>query len=150
VLRTGVGNADAAELAVDELAAINEELVLDEAAAEDEELELDPILDELEIEDDDEVGLVVDVVDPALLLLDEEEEGDEDERTGMELLSEIAGDRLALDEEAAAWLVRDDRLAELLETTEEIEVLTLLILLVTLLSGDWDTRTCLKQENQSR
>jgi hypothetical protein len=55
VLRTGVGNADAAELVVDELVAIDEELVLDEAAAEDGELELDPMLDELEIEDDDEV-----------------------------------------------------------------------------------------------
>jgi hypothetical protein len=40
VLRTGVGNADAAEL------------VLDEAAAEDGGLELDPILNELEIEAD--------------------------------------------------------------------------------------------------
>jgi hypothetical protein len=38
-----------------------------------------------------------------LLMLDEEEEeGDEDEPTGMELLSEIADDRLATDEEAAA------------------------------------------------
>jgi hypothetical protein len=55
VLRTGVGNADAAELVVEELAAIDDELVLDEAAAEDRELELNPILDELEIEDGDEV-----------------------------------------------------------------------------------------------
>jgi hypothetical protein len=57
VLRTGVGNADAAELVVDELAAIDKELVLDDAAAEDGELELelDPILDELETEDDGEV-----------------------------------------------------------------------------------------------
>jgi hypothetical protein len=55
VLRTGVGNADAAELVVDELAAIDEELVLDDAAAEDGELELDPILVELAIEDDGEV-----------------------------------------------------------------------------------------------
>jgi hypothetical protein len=43
VLRTGVGNEDAAEL------------VLNEAAAEDGGLELDPILDELEVEDDGEV-----------------------------------------------------------------------------------------------
>jgi hypothetical protein len=55
VLRIGVGNADAAELVVDELAAIDEELVLDDAAAEDGELELDPILVELAIEDDGEV-----------------------------------------------------------------------------------------------
>jgi hypothetical protein len=90
------------------------------------------------------------VVDPALLILDEEEEGDEDEVTGMELLSEVADDRLALDEEAAAWLSRDDVLAELLGTTEGIEVLTLLILLVTLLSGGSNIRTCLKWQNQSR
>jgi hypothetical protein len=43
VLRTGVGNEDAAEL------------VLDKAAAEDGGLELDPILEELEIEDDSEI-----------------------------------------------------------------------------------------------
>jgi hypothetical protein len=85
-----------------------------------------------------------------LLILDEEEEGDEDETTGVELLSEIADDRLAPDEEAAAWLSRDDVLAELLETTEGIDVLTLLILLVTLLSGHLDILTCLKRQNQSR
>jgi hypothetical protein len=90
------------------------------------------------------------VVDPALLILDEEEEDDKGEVTGTELLSEITDDRLALDEEAAAWLSRDDVLAELLEITEGIDALTLLILLVFLLLGDSDTHTCPKGRNQSR
>jgi hypothetical protein len=85
-----------------------------------------------------------------LLMLDEEEEGDEDEPTGMELLSEIADDRLAMDEEAAARLFKDDVLAELLEFTEGIDVLMLLILSVEWLSGRSIIRTCLKRQNQSR
>jgi hypothetical protein len=68
----------------------------------------------------------------------------------MELLSEIADDRLAMDEEAAARLFKDDVLAELLEFTEGIDVLMLLILSVEWLSGRSIIRTCLKRQNQSR
>jgi hypothetical protein len=85
-----------------------------------------------------------------LLMLDEEEEGDKEEPTGMELLSEIADDRLAMDEEAAVRLFKDDVLAELLEITEGIDVLMLLILSVEWLSGRSIIRTCLKRQNQSR
>jgi hypothetical protein len=85
-----------------------------------------------------------------LLMLDEEEEGDKEEPTGMELLSEIADDRLAMNEEAAARLFKDDVLAELLEFTEGIDVLMLLILSVEWLSGRSIIRTCLKRQNQSR
>jgi hypothetical protein len=87
----------------------------------------------------------------ALLKPDEEEEGgNEDELAGVELLGEIVDGRLALDEEAASWLFKDDVAAELLGITEGIDVLMLLVLLVTLLSVSSNIRTCLKRQNQSR
>jgi hypothetical protein len=92
----------------------------------------------------------VDVVDPALLVLDEEEEDDEDELARVELLGEIVGDRLALYEEAAAWLFEDDGLTELLAIAEGIDVLTLSILSVERFSGRSNIHTCLRRQNQSR
>lgn len=119
------------------------ELVLaeEEAVAADEgELELIEKLDELRldrVEDDDNndddkdkeedagVGLVVDlkelddVVEKAMLNLDEVEDGEVNETTGLELLDEDVEDmpatdelpRLELDEEAAFRLFQDDELA---------------------------------------
>jgi hypothetical protein len=141
------------------------ELVLDEGALEDEELELVRVLEDLELEDDNADRVDVDVVDLALLVLDKEEEGDEDEPAGAELLDEIMDDTLAMDEEAAIGLLRDreaaiellrdedaadDELAELLERTGGIDVLALLILLDDLLSGSSDIRTCLRRQSWSR
>lgn len=152
-LRTGVAIADAAEL------------VPDEGALEDEELELVRVLDDLELEDDGIDRLDVDVVDLALLVLDEEEEGDEDEPAGAELLDEIMDDTLARDEVAATGLLRDgeaaiellrdedaadDELAELLERTGGIDVLALSILLDDPFTGSLNIRTCLRRQNWSR
>lgn len=85
---------------------------------------------------------MVEVVDLALLVLGkEEEEGDEDELAGdedelarAELLDAMLDDTmdeiaiaLLEDEEAAMGTFREDGLVELLEMTDEIDVLTLLI-----------------------
>jgi hypothetical protein len=137
------------------------ELVLDEGALEDEELELVWALDELRLEDDSVDRVDVDVVDLALLVLDKEEESDEDEPAG----AEIVDDKLAMDEEAAIELLReeeaaiglfrdevaaDDELAELLERTGGFDVLALLILLDDPLLKDFNTRTCLRRQSWSR
>jgi len=92
--------------------------------------------------------------------LGEEEEGDEDEPAGVELLGEIEDDTLAMDEEAtigllsdeeeAIGLFRDEELAELLEITRGIDVLTLLILLEDFLLRRHGQRTRLKRQNRSR
>jgi hypothetical protein len=141
------------------------ELVLDEGALEDEELELVRVLDDLELEDDSADRVDVDVVDLALLVLDKEEEGDEDEPAGAELLDEIMDDTLAMDEEAAIGLLRDrgaaiellrdedaadDELAELLERTGGIDVLALLILLDNPFTGNLNILTCLRRQDWSR
>jgi hypothetical protein len=126
-LRTGAGVAGTAELVLG-----------DEVATEEEgELELIGELDELGLErikdgddddgdDDDEgVGLavdmteLVDVVDTALVELDEVEDGDVDGTIGPELLDAIVDEmleigelpRLELDERAAFGLLEDDEIA---------------------------------------
>jgi hypothetical protein len=77
--------------------------------------------------------------------------GDEDERVLVDLLEEAFADELAMEEEATLGLFGDNELEDMLETTdemgvlemtEEIDVLTLLILLVILLCRYSDIRTC--------
>lgn len=130
------------------------ELVLDEAAMGDDVLELGRVLDVLRVEGDVDVGLVAEVVDPALLGLGKEEAGDneklagdEDELEGAELPRALVDETLATeeaateilegeeaatgmfrDDEAAIGLISADERAELLELTGEIDVLTLLIM----------------------
>jgi hypothetical protein len=90
------------------------------------------------------------VLDLILLVLGEEEEIEEDEPTAVELLDETFADELAMEEEATMGLFGDNELEDMLEMTEEIDVLTLLILLVTLPSRYSDVRTCLEQQSQLR
>lgn len=119
----------------------------------------------MELEDEGVDRVDVDVIDLALLVLDKDEEGDEDEPVGAELLDEIMDDTLATDEEAAIGLLRDreaaiellrdedaadDELAELLERTGGIDVLALLILLDNSSTGNLDIRTCLRRRSWSR
>lgn len=156
MLRTGVAIADAAEL------------VLDEAAIGDDELELVRVLEVLRVEGDVDVGLIVEVVDLALLGLGKEEAGDneeltgdEDELEGAELPRALIDETLAMeeaatamleDEEAAIGMFRDDEAAigltsadesaELLELRGEIDVLTLLIMSTELFRRNCGIRTC--------
>jgi hypothetical protein len=99
------------------------------------------------------------VLDLTLLVLGEEEEIEEDEPVVVELLDETFADELAMEGEATMGLFEDNELEDMLEMideigvfeiTEEIDVLTLLILSVILLSRHSDIRTCSEQQSQLR
>jgi hypothetical protein len=85
-----------------------------------------------------------------LLVLGKEEEIEEDEPIVVDLLEEALEDELATDEEATPGLLEDNELEDTLEMTDEIDVLSLLILSVILLSGHSEIRTCLEQQSQLR
>jgi hypothetical protein len=79
-----------------------------------------------------------------LLVLDEEEEIEEDEPVLVELLEDGLEDELATGEDATTGLLESDVLEDMLKRMEEIDVLTLLILLVTLLPRHSVIRTRLE------
>jgi hypothetical protein len=85
-----------------------------------------------------------------LLVLGKEEEIEEDEPIVVDLLEEALENELATDEEATPGLLEDSELEDTLEMTDEIDVLSLLILSVILLSGHSEIRTCLEQQSQLR
>jgi hypothetical protein len=105
------------------------------------ELELVWLLDELGLDNGD---ICVDVLDLTLLVLDEEEEIEEDEPVLVELLEDGLEDELATGEDATTGLLESDVLEDMLKRMEEIDVLTLLILLVTLLPRHSVIRTRLE------
>jgi hypothetical protein len=104
------------------------------------ELELVWLLDELGLDNGD---ICVDVLELTLLVLDEEEI-EEDEPVPVELLEDGLEDELATGEDATTGLLESDVLEDMLKRMEEIDVLTLLILLVTLLPRHSVIRTRLE------
>ncbi|KAH0139771.1 hypothetical protein KCU67_g15058, partial [Aureobasidium melanogenum] len=125
--RHGVGVAGTAKLVLGDEVATEEEGEL-ELIRELDELGLERIKDDDDDDDDDDdegVGLavdmteLVDVVDTALVELDEVEDGDVGETIGLKLLDAIVDEmleigelpRLELDEGAAFGLLEDDELA---------------------------------------